>query len=187
MKKFLLSSIAACVACMSLTSTAQASDPYIGAGVGAFVLNDGFSGKKSTFGTFVQIGDNFSENLGAEIRIGTSGKTKEELAVIPGNKVDYFAAAFLKPQYAFSDQFTGYALLGFGTIRATHYPVAGLSSKKTRSGLGYGLGVSYQASDNISITGEWSHLNTKPKGASAANFNGLSASMFTVSAQYHLY
>ena len=106
------------------------------------------------------------------------------MAIIPGNKIDYFAAAFLKPQIKIAEDFTGYALIGMGTIRATHSPAAGLSSSKTRSGLGYGLGFSYSAMDNLGISGEWSHLNTKPKGAASVNYKGVSASMFTLSMQY---
>ncbi|ATX79423.1 Opacity protein [Mariprofundus aestuarium] len=187
MKKTVTSFIAALAAITSMASVAHASDPYVGVGVGSFILNDGISKKASTIGTYLQVGDNFSEFLGGEIRIGTSGSTKEELAIIAGNKIDYFAAAFLKPQIKIAEDFTGYALIGVGTIRATHSPVAGLSSSKIRSGLGYGLGFSYSAMDNLGISGEWSHLNSKPKGASSANYKGVSASMYTLSLQYHFY
>ncbi|ATX82188.1 Opacity protein [Mariprofundus ferrinatatus] len=187
MKKTVTSFIAALAAITSVAPAAHASDPYIGVGVGSFILNDGISKKASTIGTYLQVGDNFSEFLGGEIRIGTSGNTKEEFAIIPGNKVDYFAAAFLKPQIKIAEDFTAYALVGMGTIRATHYPVAGLSSSKSRSGLGYGLGFSYSAMENLGISGEWSHLNTKPKGATSVNYKGVSASMYTLSLQYHFF
>lgn len=187
MNKTITSLIVACAAIFSLASTAHASDPYVGVGAGSFTLNDGFSKRASAFGGYLQVGDNFSEYLGGEIRMGASGSTKEEFAIVPGNKIDYFAAAFLKPQIKIADRFTGYGLVGLGMIRATHSPIAGLSTSKTRSGLGYGLGFSYQAMDNFSVSGEWSHLNTKPKGASSANYQGVSACMYTLSLQYHLY
>ena len=187
MNKIVTSFIAACAAMLSMTSTAHASDPYVGVGVGSFTLDDGFASRANTFGSYLQVGDNFSEYLGGEIRIGASGNTKEEFAVVPGNKIDYFAAAFLKPQILIADKLTGYGLIGVGAVRATHSPVAGVSTKKTRSGLGYGLGFSYQALKNLSVSGEWSHLNSKPKGASAVNYQGVSACMYTLSLQYHLY
>jgi len=63
MKKTVTSFIVALAAITSMAPVAHASDPYVG--VGSFILNDGISKKASTIGTYLQVGDNFSEFLSA--------------------------------------------------------------------------------------------------------------------------
>ncbi|MDQ7000579.1 MAG: porin family protein [Mariprofundus sp.] len=177
--------------CMMLgfASAAQASDPYVGVGLGAFNLGTGVT-KKAVFGGYLQLGDDFSEYLGAEVRIGASGKTGEELTLQPKTGIDYFAAAYLKPKYDFSEQWMGYALLGVATLRASYSQGAFPTQKKTRTGYAYGLGMQYRLADSYAIGAEYSHMLSKPKTNATAintNFKGLESSMLTISAKYFFY
>ena len=49
-------------------------------------------------GGFVQLGDDFSEYLGGELRIGTTGNSKQGGAAQARARVDWFAADLLKPK-----------------------------------------------------------------------------------------
>jgi len=170
-------------------TNAQASDPYIGISGGVFNLGSGVS-KKTVSGGFVQAGDDFSEFLGAEIRLGASGKTGEEGTTQPKTGIDYFAAAFIKPKYDFNDQWMGYALLGVATLRASYSQVGFAKQTKTRTGYAYGLGVQYRFADNYAFGAEYSHMLGKPKTDAVSiktNFKGLESSVFTLGLKYYFY
>ncbi|HKJ83047.1 MAG TPA: porin family protein [Mariprofundaceae bacterium] len=186
MKRALTSIAMACAMVFIWASDASASQPYVGVGLGLYNINTGLN-KKSTFGEYLQVGDDFSQYLGGEFRIGTSNKTSGATAAAPAAKMDWMAAFYLKPRYEFSSDLTAYGLVGLGTIRASFYPAGAVKQTKTRSGLGYGLGLQYRTSDQFSLAAEWSHLLTKPKNATATRFNGISASMFTISGKYHFW
>jgi len=168
-------------------NTSLAADPYVGASLGAFNVGTGV-GKKMVTGGFIKLGDNFSEYLGGEVRIGASGSTGEELPPQASSKIDWFAAAFVKPHYAFNDEWTGYALLGIATVKASHTEPGFVKQTKTRTGYAYGVGVEYKFADQIGLNGEWSHMLSKPKATAASiqtNFQGVEASVFTLGATYH--
>lgn len=125
---------------LAFSGSAFASDPYVGASLGAFNVGTGVS-KKAVTGGFVQIGDDFSEYLGAELRIGASGNSKQGGAAQAKARIDYFGAALLKPKYNFDDQWMGYALIGVATLRSSYTETGLAKQKKTRTGYAYGLGV----------------------------------------------
>jgi opacity protein-like surface antigen len=186
MKKVLASTAMAGLISAAFATSASAAQPYVGVGVGAFVIDTGLN-RQDTFGGYLQLGDDFSQYVGGEIRVGASGKTKEEIVVtpLPASKVDWFAAAFLKPKYEFADNWMGYGLIGIATMRASYYPVGAVKQSKTRTGLGYGLGLQYRVSDQYSLGGEWSHLLSKPGAPSATVFQGAGVSMYTLSGKLH--
>jgi opacity protein-like surface antigen len=166
---------------------AQAFEPYVGAGFGVYSLGNGVT-KGTVTGGYVQLGHDFSEFFGAEVRIGASGNTGEELTPQPRMGIDYFAAAYLKPRYEFSDQFMAYALLGVATMRASYSEAALPKQRKTRTGYAYGLGLQYQLNDDYSVGGEFSHMLSKPATNATAiktNFQGLETNAFSMSAKYH--
>ncbi|RME02181.1 MAG: porin family protein [Bacteroidetes bacterium] len=172
---------------VAFSGLAQASEPYVGVGFGAFNLGSGVT-KKAVSGGYLQVGDDFSENFGGELRIGTTGKTGEEFTLQPRMKIDYFAAAYLKPRYQFNDQWMGYALLGVATIRASYSEPGLVQQKKTRTGYAYGIGAQYRVSDDYSFGLEYSHMLSKPKTNATAiktNFQGLETSSLSLSAKYH--
>lgn len=179
------------VACMmfSFSSAAHATDPYVGAGFGAFNLGTGVT-KKAVAGGYLQVGDDFSEYLGGEVRIGASGKTGEELTLQPKTGIDFFAAAFLKPQYHFDDNWMIYGLIGAATLKASYSKGAFPKQSKTRTGYAYGAGLQYRLAENYAIGAEYSHMLSKPKTNAVAintNFKGLESSLFTISVKYYLF
>ena len=171
---------------VAMSQPAAASEPYVGVGLGSFVLDDGLN-RQDTLGGYLQLGDDFSPYLGGELRVGASSKTSEEAVPVvrPASRVDWFAAFYLKPKYAFSENWMGYGLVGVGSLRASYYPIGAAKQTKTRIGLGYGLGLQYRLADQYSLGAEWSHLLQRPSNATATQFQGVGVSMYTLSAKYH--
>lgn len=166
---------------------ADSSDQYVGLGLGAFNLDNGVN-SKMTAGSYLQLGHNFMDNLGAEIRVGLTGTTGEELTLQPRMKIKSFMAAYLKPQYQLDSQWTAYGLLGVANINGTYSVGVSPKQNKSRAGISYGLGMQYNVSEMYSISAEAAQMLTKPKATAATvktNFNGLSASAFSINAQYH--
>jgi opacity protein-like surface antigen len=187
MKKYLSAVIM--VMALGYSTQAYAMDPYVGVGFGAFNIGTGVT-KKTVSGGYIQLGDDFSENIGGEIRIGTSGSTGEELTLQSRAKVDYFAAVFLKPKYQINDAWMAYGLLGIATLKGSYSEVGLAKQTKTRTGYAYGAGVQYRFADQFAVGAELSHMLSKPKTNATAirtNFNGLESSMFTINAKYYLY
>jgi len=188
MKK-ILTAAAATSLMLACAGAAQASEPYVGIGVGAFNLGSGVT-KKAVAGGYLQVGDDFSQYVGAELRIGTTGKTGEELTLQPRMGIDYYAAAYVKPKYEFNDKWMGYALLGIATVRSSYSELGIARQKKTRTGYAYGLGVQYRLADQYSLGLEYSHMLSKPKTNAVAiktNFQGLEASSLSINAKYHFW
>jgi len=174
---------------VAFSETAQASDPYVGAGFGAFNLGTGVS-KKSVTGGYFQVGDDFSEYLGAELRAGATGKTGEELTLQPRTGIDYFVAAFLKPKYNIDDNWMVYGLIGAATLKASYSKGAFPKQTKTRTSYAYGAGLQYRFAENYAVGAEYSHMLGKPKTNTTAintNFKGLESSVFSISVKYYLY
>lgn len=174
-------------ALLGFASSAYASEPYVGLGFGAFNLGSGVT-KKATSGAYLQLGDDFSENFGGEIRIGKTGKTGEELTLQPRMGIDYYLAAYLKPKYEIDDNWMAYALLGVATMRSSYSEPGLVRQNKTRTGYSYGLGMQYRVMDDYSVALEYSHMLRKPKNNIATiknNFQGLEASSIALNVQYH--
>ena len=172
-----------------VTAQAYANDPYIGVGAGMFRLGDGVH-KKSVGGATVIVGDDFSEYLGGEVRLGATGRTGEEFVAGPRLRLDYFFSAYLKPHYAVSDKFDVYGLLGLATLRASRTGVGIATQKKTRSGLAYGVGARYRLGDSYGLGLEFGHMLSKPKTTTQAlrtSFQGLEASTVLLRFDYFLY
>lgn len=174
---------------LTFSGNAFASDPYVGASLGAFNVGTGVS-KKAVAGGFVQLGDDFSENLGGEVRFGMSGSSKQGGAAQAKARIDYFAAAFVKPKIDFDEQWMGYALLGIATLKSSYTETGLASQSKTRTGYAYGLGVQYRIADNYALGAEYMHMLSKPKTSAAAirtGFAGVESSVFTLGMKYYLY
>ncbi|PIQ30323.1 MAG: porin family protein [Zetaproteobacteria bacterium CG02_land_8_20_14_3_00_50_9] len=172
---------------MAFSGTAQATDSYVGLGLGIFNMGNGVT-KKAAPGAYLQLGNTFMENLGAEIRIGASSTTGEELTLQPRMKMKSFVAAYLKPQYQINDQFTAYGLLGMAQINGSYSEGVLPKQNKSRSGFSYGLGMQYNVSSQYSIGAELSQMLSKPNANATTvktNFQGLNAGVYTVNAQYH--
>jgi opacity protein-like surface antigen len=179
----------ACCLLLLGTGKAWASDPYVGASVGAFNIGTGVS-KKAVTGGFIQVGDDFSQYLGGELRVGLSGRANQGGNAGAKSRIDFFGAAFVKPKYDFNDRWMGYALLGVATLRASYSEPGLATQKKTRTGYAYGLGLQYRPAENYAAGIEYSHMLSKPKTSAASiqtAFAGVEASVFTVGFKYYLY
>ncbi len=144
--------------------------------------------KKAVSGGYLQVGQDFSENFGDDIRIGGTGKTGEELTLQARMGIDYYAAAYLKPKYEFNDQWMLYGLIGVATIRASYSEAGFATLKKTRTGYAHGLGLQYRLVEAYSVGLEYSHMLSKPKSNATAiqtNFKRLETSSLSLSAKYH--
>ncbi|WP_018293574.1 porin family protein [Mariprofundus ferrooxydans] len=163
-----------------------AGSHYVGLGAGAINLGNGLN-KKAVFGSYLQIGHHFSEYFGAEVRLGATASQTSNLPTPAKQRMD-FVAHYLKPQYPFTTNLTGYALIGFAVVHTTYQPTGGTKQSKNRIGYAYGLGLDYQLNDDYSAGIEWSHMLSKPKNTAATistNFKGLEASLFTAAVRYH--
>ncbi len=177
------------VMALGYSTQAYAVDPYVGVGFGAFNIGTGVT-KKAVSGGYIQLGDDFSENIGGEVRIGTSGSTGEEFTLQSRAKIDYFAAAFVKPKFQINDAWMGYGLLGIATLKGSYSEVGLAKQTKTRTGYAYGAGVQYRFAGQFAVGAEYSHMLSKPKTNATAirtNFKGLESSVFTINAKYYLY
>lgn len=188
MKRSLLIASSGCFL-LAGAGSAWAFDPYVGASAGAFNIGTGLS-KKAVAGGFVQIGDDFSEYLGGELRIGTSGRSHQGVNAGAKARIDYFGAAFLKPKFDFNERWMGYGLLGVATLRASYSETGLATQKKSRTGYAYGLGLQYRPVENYAVGIEYMHMLNKPKTSATAiqtAFAGVEASVFTVGFKYYLY
>lgn len=179
----------ACCLMLGFIGKAWASDPYLGASVGAFNIGTGVS-KKAVTGGFIQVGDDFSQYLGGELRVGLSGWAKQGVNAGAKSRIDWFGAVFIKPKYDFNDYWMGYALLGVATLRASYSEPGLATQKKTRTSYAYGLGLQYRPAENYAVDIEYSHMLSKPSTNASAirtSFAGVEASMFTVGFKYYLY
>lgn len=167
------------VSVAGLSGSAQASDfkPYIGLGTGVFAidfklsdtLTSSMSQRRQTWGGFVKAGVDAVQYLGAEIRLGATGKASKEWgaglpvgygAVTTGTstvntKINYFFSYLGKLQYPVSDSFKLYALGGGTTAKYTVSWSATGSENATITGFTYGGGLEYGFAKRYSLGLEW--------------------------------
>ncbi|MDQ6971510.1 MAG: porin family protein [Mariprofundaceae bacterium] len=179
MKKF--ARLLAVMAILFVSITPARAEHYVGLGLGLFELDSG-AGKQKTFGSFVQLGNDFMPYLGAEIRLGATAKTSgnnEEM------QLDWLVAHLLKPYFDVSDDFTLYGLAGF-TVNHTSLRVGTANKlKKTNVSLSFGLGGEYAISKDFKLSAEWVRYATeKDASRRAANFQGLDVNGFVGSLKY---
>jgi len=159
-------------ALIAMSGVAQAQDfkPYAGFGVGAFGVEEkvpGLSQKSTTFGGYGKFGVDFSDYLGAELRIGATAngsKTYPAGTLAAANPTfdltltsDYFISYLGKIQLPVAEDFRVFALLGATTakIKATSAVTSTAVNSATKTGFSYGVGGEYFFNDNMSVGGEW--------------------------------
>jgi len=169
-----------CIIIYLFTSTAahaQDFKPYAGIGIGLFGLElktPSVDQKNSVLGGYAKFGVNFNEFLGAELRIGTTGKgtssypagtpIKISGITIPSPvafdfsmKADYFVSYLIKPRYEIAQDFQIYALLGGTTAKVkSTFSVASIPGLNgATSGFSYGAGAEYVLADHLKAAAEW--------------------------------
>lgn len=131
------------------TNTVLNTNAYVGLGLAAASTRnaslsffDEEDGQDRTGDIVLLAGYNFSVNVAVEARYMTSFSQEDVLERSSWG-------IYVKPQYPVSEEFTVYALLGFGGFDAEG--IDGAYIDVDDSGFQWGLGASYEVDENISI------------------------------------
>jgi len=141
-------------------SSIDESGLYLGLGISAMKLNNDFSKEEfSSTGVTLQAGYQFNQYFAVE---GRYTKNVGDLEYDHGNTnnpnySDYpgdfsNVAVYLKPMYSFDD-FSVYALLGYGEVTLTDlpHPSSAGSVDRAEDGFQWGLGAQYTFMENVSV------------------------------------
>jgi opacity protein-like surface antigen len=140
--------------------------PYMGLGLGAYNLqlkinSVPVSQNNTAFGGYLQLGSDFNDYLGAELRIGTTNKESSTHATGSlSQQEDYMFSYLLKLQYPTTPDLRIYALLGGTTAKdkvsgtAVSAAVASAASG-TKTAFSFGAGVDYRIADQLRAGVEW--------------------------------
>jgi len=189
---------------------AQAIDlkPYVGAGAGTIIVDAGL-GSKTAFGGYGIVGADFTENVGAEVRFGSSGKTSGTVQVPAGRVgcdgtcgpgqgilltaptpasigVDWFVAYLLKLQYPVSDVFRIYGVVGGTTLRSK-FAFANPTNvvvRATNTTFSYGGGFDYGLNEQWRVGVDATVYANKATTAQQTNYSGLDVWGVTATARY---
>jgi len=157
------------------------AERYVGLGLGLFELDAG-ANKKSTFGSYLQLGHDFMPYLGAEIRLGGTASASSGAEKV---RMDWFVAHFLKPYVEVSSDITLYSLIGFTVNHTSFRPSAVSKLNKTNISFSYGLGAEIAITDSIRLAGEWTRYATEADAATrATTFKGLDVNGFVSTIKY---
>ena len=121
-------------------------------------------------------GYEFNEYFSTELRYTTR--------IVDDNIVDMSGISLLaKPQYTIYDQTKIYALLGFGSnsIDGTRSDIVEVDE----SSFQWGLGISYDINNNISIYADYLNLGTELEGVFYNNANEISVDALTIGVNYN--
>lgn len=91
-------------------------NPHIGIGAGYFSANHSGGVANKSLGTFLIGGADFSDYLGAELRLGLMNHSASK------SNVEWFASTLLKARYPVSDRLEFYALGGVTTAQVAVVP-----------------------------------------------------------------
>lgn len=132
---------------------------YVGVGYSGMKLNDDLTDEEfSTNALMLQAGYQYNRYIAIEGRytFGIGDVEYTHGNTINPNFADYPTdftnlAIYIKPMYSIDD-FTIYALLGYGEVAMTNIPLggAGISADRGEDGFQWGLGASYTFMDNVS-------------------------------------
>ncbi len=135
---------------------------YMGIGLGAYNLKysqPAYSQRNNVFGGYLQLGSDFNDYLGAELRLGTTAKGSNAYAGgTVDQSADYLFSYLLKLQYPTTPDLRLYGLIGgtTGKVKISPAPAGILSAgTKTATGLSYGIGLDYRLADQLRGGLEW--------------------------------
>ena len=138
---------------------ADDSSFYLGVGFSAMSLNNDLTDEEfSANGMMLQAGYQYNRYIAIEGRytFHVGDVEYDHGSTLNLNYDDYptdftNAAIYVKPMYPIDD-FSIYALLGYGEVEMTNIPQggAGISADRAESGFQWGLGASYAFNENIS-------------------------------------
>ena len=169
MKRFIGVAAAAVMMAMTAipaTTSAAEEGAYMGVGIGMFNIKyseAGLSQSGNAVGGLLKGGYNFNENIAAELRVGTTGKTESTYptgtlgSIAPftvGLSNDWFISYLAKPQFKVSDNGNLFAVLGGTTGKyKIDISILGLSAaaSKTITTFTYGAGYEHSLGGGSSI------------------------------------
>jgi len=172
MKRYILIAAALLFASSSVVQ-AQEIKPYVGIGLGGFGLEykePGVTQKNTILGGFAKIGLDFNEYIGAELRVGLTGKGSQTypaamiLGAAAATTVDQSLSSFvsylLKLQYPVASDMRIYGMLGATSAKykQAYNPgnlVIGAGQSTNKTGFSYGVGGEYFVTDQVSAGFEW--------------------------------
>jgi len=176
--------IAAIFTLLASATTAQAMDvePYVGVGVGGYLLKDTTAGTKIAYGGYGQLGADIGDYLGAELRFGASGKATRTTPVLGGvdvdinTNIDYIFSFLGKLQMPVSEKVQFYGLLGATRAKVVDnmkkpgfvFISTGTTSRFTRTtSFSFGGGLDFKVQDKLVIGAEYMHYYKNISGFSA--------------------
>lgn len=150
---------------------------YLGASVGEIMYNEeGLPQMNPTIAEF-RIGQQFSQYLAVEGRIGTSVSGGSTYAYGEGYRVNAQAiyAAYVKGMLPFSPWISGYAIAGLGGAQwHRDYP----SYDTNDIAISFGFGAEFRVGGNASLDLEWARLTSGTNPAYGADY-GYNANQLT--------
>ncbi len=170
-KKF-IGTIAFAMAMLAITPAGQAQEfkPYIGGGLGLFVLDFTGSGvtgvsNKDVFGGFGIFGVDYGDFVGGELRVGSAANTSfDNGSVNETLSIDYFFSYLAKLQFPVSEDFRFYTLIG-GTSSKSSLKINTpgfvfvatntTSVSDTSTSFTVGAGLDFKIRDQLLIGAEW--------------------------------
>jgi len=169
---------------MPIVEEVDNSSFYVGVGVAAVSTRDSavsldFTSDKAgqdRLGNFSLLaGYNYNEYVAVEGRYTTTFKD-EDLVEMDGWSL------FLKPQYPVSEDFSIYALIGFGGV--TMDGINGSRVDVDDTGFQWGLGVSYEAMEDFIIFADYTSLANDMEGLYWNEALEVDADAFTIGIAY---
>lgn len=134
---------------------------YVGVGASKMSLRNDLSEEEfSSVAVMLQLGYQLTDYLAIEGRYTKGvGDLEYDHGITANPDYDDYDGDFsnvgiyLKPMYSVED-FSVYALLGYGQVELTNIPLggAGISADRAESGFQWGLGASYDVSESVSVS-----------------------------------
>ena len=158
---------------------------YAGLGIVAGSVRDteisvdwgGTDGQERLGAVSLHAGYNFNEYIAVEGRYMTSFTHDEQV------EMDGWSL-FVKPQYPVSEDFSVYALLGFGGVNLDGKAGIFLPTDVDDSGFQWGLGASYMVMENVSLFADYTWLANDMDGDNTVGINQVDVDAFTVGVNY---
>jgi hypothetical protein len=165
------------IALLNGAAMAESKNFYVGAGIAAEKNKSYLYSEDALAGMLLKVGYNLHKNIAVELRGSKTLGQEERL------EHTYGYGLYLKPQYAVTDTWNIYGLVGYGQNKITFPKEALLTNPSITNnqskvkGFSYGAGISYDISEDITMFIEAMQVIdesiTKPEGSYAINVKGI--------------
>ncbi len=161
---------------LGLLGQAQAveMEPYVGGGIGAYLMTNNRGGD-TVFGGYALVGMQFTDLLGAEVRLGGSANANNASSTYG---IDWYTAYLLRGTIELGQGLSVYGLLGAATLATFEQLRGAAKQKNTSTVFSGGGGIAYDYTDTIHASVEGLFLGSNAD-ARNPNFQGLDAGAIT--------